>query len=114
MNKIEVRGLKVDKQTRCVHYHTEKDIIAIKYKCCNTYYPCHRCHEEVAGHEALIWKKEERGEKAILCGACGTELTIDAYVRSGSRCPACRRFRRVHPDRPLRRPASSERYRRNR
>ncbi len=90
MKKVEVKGVKVDKQTRCEHYHTEKDIIAIKFKCCNTYYPCHLCHEEVAGHESVIWKREERGQKAILCGVCKTELTINAYVNSGSKCPVCK------------------------
>ncbi|WP_227937731.1 CHY zinc finger protein [Alkalihalobacillus deserti] len=89
MKAIQVKGIKVDEQTRCAHYHTDKDIIAIKYKCCNTYYPCHRCHEELADHEPIIWKKEEREEKAILCGACQTELTIHTYVSSGSRCPVC-------------------------
>jgi uncharacterized CHY-type Zn-finger protein len=84
-----VLGVKVDHETRCSHYHTERDIIAIKFKCCDTYYPCHLCHEEVTGHLAVLWDPTERAEKAILCGRCGTELTIEGYMTSGSICPTC-------------------------
>lgn len=86
---IPVRGSEVDHETRCKHYHSEKDIIAIKFKCCDTYYPCHLCHEENADHPAQQWGTEERGEKAILCGHCGTEITIQGYMDCGSRCPNC-------------------------
>ncbi|WP_240190035.1 CHY zinc finger protein [Bacillus sp. P14.5] len=84
-----VKGTDVDTETRCRHYHTDKDIIAIKFKCCNTYYPCHLCHKETAGHPAEVWGVEQRGEKAILCGSCGHELTIDEYMNCGSSCPEC-------------------------
>ena len=29
-----VYGSIVDHETRCIHYHTQLDIIAIKFKCC--------------------------------------------------------------------------------
>ncbi len=29
-------GSLIDTETRCRHYFTEEDIIAIKFKCCNT------------------------------------------------------------------------------
>jgi uncharacterized CHY-type Zn-finger protein len=51
---VVVKGVEVDSKTRCRHYHSEKDIIAIKFKCCAVYYPCHFCHEETAGHEPLL------------------------------------------------------------
>ncbi|MBM7587063.1 putative CHY-type Zn-finger protein [Bacillus pakistanensis] len=86
---VVVKGVEVDSQTRCKHYHTERDIIAIKFKCCDTYYPCHLCHEECADHKALTWPKEEWNEKAILCGNCGEELTINEYMNSKSTCPNC-------------------------
>lgn len=85
----EVKGLLKDKQTRCEHYHTAKDVIAIKFPCCQTYYPCHACHEETAQHSARVWKKEEFDHKAVLCGCCGRELTIDEYLKCGFRCPQC-------------------------
>ena len=48
-----VLGRPVDEQTRCVHYRTPLDVIAIKFWCCQAYYPCHLCHEETAGHIAI-------------------------------------------------------------
>lgn len=74
--------------TRCVHYRTEVDIVAIRFACCGTYYPCHRCHEETADHEATQWPIDKRDREAVLCGACGTELTIDAYLGT-TECPSC-------------------------
>ena len=46
MKKQLIKGKPVDKQTRCEHYQSELDIIAIKFKCCNDYYPCFSCHAE--------------------------------------------------------------------
>ncbi|TFB22775.1 hypothetical protein E3U55_05940 [Filobacillus milosensis] len=85
----EVKGQVIDSQTRCEHYHTDRDIIAIKFKCCNTYYPCYQCHEEEAGHSIERWKAEEYNQKAILCGSCVTELTIEDYLKSNNKCPNC-------------------------
>ena len=90
MSKIRVFGKVVDDNTRCGHYHSPLDIIAIKFKCCDRYYPCYQCHEETADHPAQIWSKDEWDTKAILCGACKSELTINEYVRSGNRCPNCK------------------------
>lgn len=85
---IEVYGKTVDTETRCVHYHSSKDIIAIKFACCHTYYPCYKCHEECADHPIEIWKREQFHEKAILCGVCGTEHTI-AYYLQHHHCNHC-------------------------
>jgi len=84
-----VLGPVVDDMTRCVHYRTEVDIVAIRFACCNEYYPCHRCHEETADHPAQQWKLSERDQEAVLCGACGTELTIASYLAT-TECPNCR------------------------
>ncbi len=85
---MRVLGSTVDDQTRCVHYSGPTDVIAIKFYCCREYYPCHRCHAESAGHRATQWPTDARGEKALLCGVCDTELTIDGYFAVHS-CPAC-------------------------
>ena len=84
-----VFGIDVDPQTRCRHYHGVLDIIAIKFKCCGKWFPCFECHTAVADHEALVWPKSESDEKAILCGSCGHQLTIDEYLTCGSACPVC-------------------------
>jgi uncharacterized CHY-type Zn-finger protein len=86
---IRVKGKLVDQQTRCEHYHSALDIIAIKFKCCGDYYPCYQCHGECADHEPAVWKKEEWNTKAVLCGACKHELTINEYLGSNNSCPHC-------------------------
>lgn len=84
-----VRGVGLDSRTRCVHYHSALDIIAIRMKCCDTYYACKDCHDALADHAIKVWPRAEWDQLAVLCGACGTELTIAAYMTSGNQCPAC-------------------------
>jgi len=87
---IIVKGQITDGETRCVHYHSVLDVIAIKFKCCDSYYPCYFCHQEEADHEAERWKKAEFETPAILCGICKTELTITQYRLCNYQCPACK------------------------
>ncbi|HXO04582.1 MAG TPA: CHY zinc finger protein, partial [Candidatus Sulfotelmatobacter sp.] len=87
---LDVRGVNLDAQTRCEHYHGPTDIIAIKMKCCGVYYACKDCHETLAGHPIEVWSEREWTQKAILCGACRAELTIHQYMQCESRCPTCR------------------------
>ena len=84
-----INGVDVDPQTRCGHYHTDLDIIAIKFKCCGWWFPCFECHAETAGHEASVWPIGERDTHAILCGNCGHQFTINEYFDSNSICPSC-------------------------
>ena len=79
----------LDDQSRCAHFHTHLDIIAIKFKCCGEFYACFDCHEELAGHTAAVWPRSEWNEKAILCGHCGCVMTIDEYLTCGDVCPSC-------------------------
>jgi uncharacterized CHY-type Zn-finger protein len=85
-----VHGRSLDAQTRCAHWRSELDIIAIKMRCCMAYYACRECHDELAGHPAALWPQVEWDEPAILCGACGTELSVRAYLACENQCPACR------------------------
>ena len=87
---IFVEGALTDNHTRCVHYRLPEDIIAIKFKCCDTYYACIHCHEEYAGHIAERWKIAERKNKAVLCGNCKKEMIIETYLKSNSACPFCK------------------------
>lgn len=84
----EVFGPTVDEHTRCVHYATELDIVAIRFACCGRYYPCHQCHSEAADHPAQQWPRDRWDQNAILCGACWGELSIETYKASDS-CPEC-------------------------
>ena len=85
-----LKGKLTDNETRCIHYHSSLDIIAIKFKCCDVYYPCYECHTEEAGHTAQVWPKHEWTTKAILCGYCKTELTIQQYMDANNQCPFCK------------------------
>lgn len=85
-----VGGSVLDEETRCAHYHKEVDRISIKFYCCSTYYPCHQCHEEDGCGQASVWPKEQFDEKAVLCGACGNELTVNEYLGCESECPYCK------------------------
>ena len=87
---LKIKGKLVDEYTRCVHYHSLLDIIAIKFRCCGEYYPCHNCHSEEAAHETEVWKKSEFDTKAVLCGVCKNEMTIREYLTSSSECPFCK------------------------
>ncbi|MEO9247211.1 CHY zinc finger protein [Citricoccus nitrophenolicus] len=88
MTVPRILGSPVDDQTRCVHYRTELDVIAIRFWCCGEYYPCHLCHAEGAGHAARPWPLAEQGTEAILCGVCRRELPISTY-RTVDACPHC-------------------------
>ena len=89
MTRPPVRGVEVDAQTRCAHWHSPLDIVAIRMKCCGEYYACKDCHDALAGHAITVWPREEWNMRAILCGACGTELTILQYLECGNVCPSC-------------------------
>jgi len=84
-----VRGIEVDDQTRCAHYHTDRDVIAIKFACCETYYPCFRCHDACVDHETEQWPPQAFDEPAVLCGVCETELSIQTYLDCDHECPNC-------------------------
>ncbi|WP_290814015.1 CHY zinc finger protein [Halovivax sp.] len=86
---LPVRGVDVDAETRCAHYDGDRDVVALKFACCESYHPCFRCHESVADHEAEPWPRVRFDEPAVLCGVCGTELTPPAYLDAEHRCPAC-------------------------
>src|ERR1700730_18398370 len=85
-----VRGIDLDAQTRCLHYHSAADIVAIKMKCCGVYYACKDCHIALAEHAIVVWPRLEWDERAVRCGACGMELTIQEYLEGESSCPGCR------------------------
>jgi uncharacterized CHY-type Zn-finger protein len=88
-NLKSVRGVELDPQTRCEHYRGRTDIIAIKMKCCGVYYACKDCHAALSDHEIEVWPRNEWTERAVLCGECGSELSIEKYMGCEFRCPSC-------------------------
>jgi len=86
---LQVRGVEIDPNTRCAHWHGPTDVIAIKFPCCDTFYCCNECHQALADHPPAVWSKSECNVRAVLCGACGHVLTIREYMACNSRCPNC-------------------------
>lgn len=87
--EVTVHGVELDPNTRCRHYRSALDVIAIRMRCCATYYACIDCHVELAGHPAAVWLRSEWDCPAVFCGVCGTEMTVNQYLHAGDRCPNC-------------------------
>lgn len=85
---MQIYGNTVDDETRCVHYRTRQDVVAIKFRCCSRFYPCHLCHGEAESHPAGLWPVGEWSERAILCGVCKETMSITEY-RQVTGCPSC-------------------------
>ena len=88
-NKTVVYGIDLDPETRCAHYHSEQDIVAILFNCCQRFYACIDCHDNCEDHAAIPWETEEFYTPAVLCGHCGTILTIETYLSCHASCPNC-------------------------
>ena len=86
---VPLRGISVDPETRCAHWDDPVDVVALRFGCCEAYYPCDACHDAAADHEAVPWPRDRFDEPAVLCGVCGTTLTARAYLDSEDTCPAC-------------------------
>lgn len=83
-----VRGVGLDDDTRCAHYGTEQDVVAIRFGCCEAYYACFECHRVLADHSAVPWPVDRREEPAVRCGVCGTSMPAPVYVSTAT-CPDC-------------------------
>ena len=86
---VVCRGTGVNARTQCAHYHSERDLIAIKFRCCNAFYACMQCHQETADHAPVVWPKAEFATAAIYCGNCQSTFSIAAYLACANACPAC-------------------------
>ncbi|WP_101842157.1 CHY zinc finger protein [Halobacillus sp. Marseille-P3879] len=88
MNQPKVNGMNLDSESRCEHYHSEVDVVAIKFYCCHKYYACYYCHQELTDHSPAKWPKDQQDEYGIMCGHCKNELPISQYMNT-SECPHC-------------------------
>jgi uncharacterized CHY-type Zn-finger protein len=84
-----VHGIGLDAETRCAHYATERDVVAIRFACCDRYYPCFLCHAAVTDHDPAPIPEPAFDEPGVLCGVCGTALAVRSYLDCGHECPAC-------------------------
>jgi len=84
-----MRGIEVDRQTRCVHYPSAVDIVAIKMRCCGVYYACKDCHIALAGHAIAVWPRGE-GRSGRFCAGLRAEMTDSEYLDCESPVPGLR------------------------
>lgn len=78
----------MDDETRCVHYRSESDVVALRFGCCDRYYACYKCHAELTDHDSEPWPIARRDESAVYCGVCSTTMTATEYVSTDA-CPSC-------------------------
>jgi uncharacterized CHY-type Zn-finger protein len=86
---VPLRGVAVDPETRCAHFGSDRDVIALRFGCCETYYPCFACHAAVTDHGAEVWPRSRFEEPAVLCGVCRETITATAYLDGADSCPHC-------------------------
>ena len=84
-----MRGVNLDAQTRCAHYHSLLDVVALRMRCCEEYYACRECHDLLADHPAEVWPRAEWDADAAMCGVCGGLMSVQTYLACDDRCPAC-------------------------
>jgi uncharacterized CHY-type Zn-finger protein len=76
-----VRGVAVDGATRCAHYRTDRDVVAIRFACCDAFYACFDCHATVTDHDAGRLPADRLDEPSVRCGACGTVHAARTYLQ---------------------------------
>ena len=85
---VQAQGLLVDDESRCVHYHSEKDIVALQCYECKKYYACYQCHDTLESHVFSPYPLILKEARPILCGSCKTLLSYEEYTEKGT-CPFC-------------------------
>jgi len=68
---VPLRGVAVDPERCCAHWDDPVDVVALRFGCCEAYYPCDACHDAATDHEAEPWPRDRFDEPAVLCGVCG-------------------------------------------
>jgi uncharacterized CHY-type Zn-finger protein/predicted N-acetyltransferase YhbS len=89
MARPTVLGVDLDPETRCAHWHSPPDIVAIRMRCCGDWYACKDCHDAIADHPIRVWPRGAWDQPAVMCGACGGTMSVSAYLACGDCCPAC-------------------------
>lgn len=70
-----IRGVEVDEQGRCAHWHTERDVVANLCEACGQFWACHECHDALADHP--FGRVDPAASDTVLCGVCGH---LSSYV----------------------------------
>jgi len=82
-------GVKEFGLSRCQHWHSERDVLALLSPCCRKYYACASCHNELEDHPLAPWPADtDVTTRALLCGVCMNTFSIAQYLGGGGeRCP---------------------------
>ena len=76
---IQAHGLLVDDESRCVHYHSVKDIVSLQCYECRKYYACYQCHNAMEMHVFSPYPLALSEDQPILCGVCKRTMTFQEY-----------------------------------
>jgi uncharacterized CHY-type Zn-finger protein len=49
---VPLRGQAADDETRCAHWDDPVDVVALRFACCETYYPCFTAERHPSGGDA--------------------------------------------------------------
>eukprot|EP00939_MAST-03C_sp_MAST-3C-sp1_P005473 g5473.t1 len=83
-------GVGTYKETRCTHWHSALDRVAIQASCCLKFYACVQCHDACESHRWKPWKASTSLQHhALLCGACGNTFSFVSYFSSPDKCSTC-------------------------
>jgi uncharacterized CHY-type Zn-finger protein len=63
-----IYGIELDTATRCVHWRSDRDILAIWAPCCETYYSYLACHAAAADHPLERIPESAFDTPGALCG----------------------------------------------
>ena len=74
---MKIYGIQLDQAGRCLHYHSEADVVALRCRQCHKYYSCYKCHDESENHD---FKPADTSDPVpVLCGNCMNQLTRNQY-----------------------------------
>ena len=60
---------------QCVHYQRR---CLVKFPCCGTFYPCHRCHNTLGACDT--GDRKANNATHVKCGICGHEEEVSGFV----------------------------------
>ncbi|WP_308726731.1 CHY zinc finger protein [Clavibacter sp. VKM Ac-2542] len=88
VDALVVRGPAIDAETRCIHYGSALDVVALRAPCCDAWYPCHLCHAAIADHPLEVIPRSAHHLPAALCGVCRATMSVPEYLAAEA-CPSC-------------------------
>ncbi|MGO3522530.1 MAG: CHY zinc finger protein [Leuconostoc mesenteroides] len=74
-----IKGINLDQQGRCKHWHTDVDVVANRCAKCRKYYACYLCHDALNTHP-FVPVSLDTEETAVCCGVCLHQMTPAQYL----------------------------------